>query len=158
MFSCSCWLSVQKGTIWSFVVPVLLIAVVRSKTWSAKAASPESCNILSISILSILSILSNQKTLPRVRCKRHAYLVQFLLYWLEAVAFKWSLVCQLYHYSWSIRQNVFHDQNLYSVLLEQFHIHCTKIRRIFVLFVALFCFFLCYKKSHTEVFLFRVGF
>lgn len=48
MFSCSCWLSVQKGTIWSFVVPVLLIAVVSSKTWSAKAVSPESRNILLI--------------------------------------------------------------------------------------------------------------
>lgn len=27
-FFCSCWLSVQKGTIWSFVVPVILIALV----------------------------------------------------------------------------------------------------------------------------------
>lgn len=29
-FFCSCWLSVQKGTIWSFVVPVILIALANS--------------------------------------------------------------------------------------------------------------------------------
>ena len=122
MFSCSCWLSVQKGTIWSFVVPVLLIAVVRSKTWSAKAASPESCNILSIvhpveivslSYLFRIGICSCAihrawdpaigklylSTLQKTCALSTIFIYTNYLCFMYTVVFKWSIECQLYHYS-----------------------------------------------------------
>lgn len=39
VFIFSCWLSVQKGTIWSFVVPVLLIALVGNIRFASETIS-----------------------------------------------------------------------------------------------------------------------